>query len=158
MKGKSSSGSRYEREILNAEVDKTIEHLRGQLASLFEMNQMPESLATVDTSTKKNVLAKWILRQRRRRDNFFSADLFGEPAWDMLLELYAHALDQRRISISALCTASGVPATTALRWIGNLERAGLIVRRNDPTDLRRVWLELTSDGSSAVDQYFDGLV
>jgi DNA-binding MarR family transcriptional regulator len=104
------------------------------------------------------LVAKLILRERRRRNDFFDPELFGEPAWDMLLDLYGHQLDQNRISVSALCSSSGVPATTALRWIGNLERAGLVLRRNDPLDGRRVWIELTNDGSSAVDRYFDGLI
>jgi DNA-binding MarR family transcriptional regulator len=128
---------------------------------MFELTQTFGSMAEVsgseDTSETKKLVAKLILRERRRRNDFFRSELFGEPAWDMLLELYVHHLDQSRISVSGLCSFAGVPATTALRWIGNLERAGLVMRRKDFMDGRRFWIELTSDGITAVDRYFDGL-
>jgi len=147
---------------INIDVGKTIDHLRRQIATMFEMTQTLHSLVetsgSVDSSGTKKSVAKMILRERRRRNDFFDPDLFGEPAWEMLLVLYVQELDQSRISISRLCDLSGVPTTTALRWIGNLERAGLVVRKNDRLDQRRVWLELSSDGSNAVDRYFDGLV
>src|SRR3546814_1843272 len=42
----------------------------------------------------------------------------SDPAWDMLLDLYLAAeRNTRPVSISSLCIASAVPATTALRWI-----------------------------------------
>lgn len=147
---------------LNIEVGETIDRLRRQIASMFEttqtLNSLVETAGSADSPETKKLVAKMILRERRRRDSYFDSELFGEPAWDMLLELYVHQLDQSRISVTGLCTSSGVPATTALRWIGNLEQAGLIDRRNDPLDHRRVWLELTSDGIGALDRYFDGLV
>jgi len=158
---KISSVSRDVRAI-NTDINRTMDRLRNQIASMFELTQTFSSMAEAsgpdDSSGTKKLVAKLILRERRRRNDFFDPELFGEPAWDMLLDLYGHQLDQNRISVSALCSSSGVPATTALRWIGNLERAGLVLRRNDPLDGRRVWIELTNDGSSAVDRYFDGLI
>lgn len=94
-----------------------------------------------------------ILRYRRRRERIFGNDLFGEPAWDILLELYLAELTYKKMSVSAACLASAVPATTALRWISTLEKKGLIMRRNDPMDRRRVWLCLTPQGSSAMQNY-----
>jgi DNA-binding MarR family transcriptional regulator len=72
----------------------------------------------------------------------------------MLLELYACELDQTRMSISNLCDASAVPATTALRWIGSLESEELIVRQSDPLDGRRVFVRLSSKAVSSMDAYF----
>ena len=95
-----------------------------------------------------------ILSNRARRMEHFRANLFGEPAWDMLLELYASAIEQRRISITSLCIASGVPATTALRWISVLERERLVERRNDPLDGRRAYMSLSTKGLDAMFAYF----
>src|SRR3546814_4705778 len=58
-----------------------------------------------------------MLRQRRMREQYFPADMFADPAWDMLLDLYAARLDRQPVSVSSLCIAAAVPATTALRWI-----------------------------------------
>lgn len=95
-----------------------------------------------------------MLKLRRNRDRFFGQELFADPAWDMLLELYASALAQFRVSISNLCIAAAVPATTALRWIKQLEDAGLIVRRPDPTDGRRCFISLSNQALEAMNSYF----
>ena len=95
-----------------------------------------------------------ILKARRARSKFFDGDLFADPAWDMLLELYAAEVGGQRISVSSLCTASDVPATTALRWIHTLEREQLVKRVGDPLDGRRFFVSLTGKGSNAMGEYF----
>jgi len=158
---KKTSISRDARAI-NIEAGRTLDRLRRQIASMFEMTQtlrtLTETAGTDDQSVSNNQVAKLILRERRRRDSFFDPELFGEPAWDMLLELYVQKLDQSRISVSGLCSSSGVPATTALRWIGKLEHEGLIARRSDPLDQRRTWIELSPEAKFILDSYFNGLV
>jgi hypothetical protein len=89
-----------------------------------------------------------MIRARRLRDQFFASDFFADPAWDMLLDLMAARLEQQRVAVSSLCIAAAVPPTTALRWIKTLSDRGLFVRRADPQDGRRVYLEL-SDGAAA---------
>lgn len=104
--------------------------------------------------------SKWLrelLRAREARGKFFNPRLFADPAWDMLIELYAAELAQRRVSVSSLSLASGVPATTALRWIGALQKDGLVIRHADPFDGRRVFLELSPKGSQAIRDYFASL-
>lgn len=95
-----------------------------------------------------------ILRLRRRREALFGSDLFGEPAWDMMLELYAAELAGRRESVSGLCSVSGVPSTTALRWIKLLENAGWIGRQADPVDGRRSFLSLRGKARTAMEGFF----
>ena len=84
-----------------------------------------------------------IIRARRMRDEYFGKDLFADPAWDMVLDLFAAKLENRNVSVSSLCIAAAVPATTALRWIGNLHEAGLFERHADPQDRRRAYIALT---------------
>lgn len=95
-----------------------------------------------------------LIEERRRRDDFFPGDLFADPAWDMLLELYAALLGQRRMTTSGLGSGAAVPPTTALRWIGNLEIAGLIIRESDRLDARRVFVSLSNDGIKSMEDYF----
>src|SRR5690348_10986967 len=87
-----------------------------------------------------------VIAARNTRRNFFDGDLFADPAWDILLELYALRCEQRRTSVSKLCLAAGVPATTALRWIDKLHSIGLIERDADPLDARRIWVALSHEG------------
>src|SRR5919107_3401876 len=88
-----------------------------------------------------------LIRDRRLRDHFFRGALFADPAWDMLLELMAARLEGRRVAVSSLCIAAAVPATTALRWVKTLTDQGLFVRRADPQDGRRVYVELAPEAS-----------
>lgn len=102
-------------------------------------------------------LVRAVQTARRRRVALFDADLFSDPVWDILLELYALHLEQQRASVSGLYVASYVPASTALRWIAKLEHDGLVVRREDTTDARRNWIELTPDGLMRMSRYFEML-
>lgn len=95
-----------------------------------------------------------LLRARRMRADFLSADLFADPAWDMLLDLLAARLDGVRVSVSSLCIAAAVPPTTALRWIKTLTDQGLVDRSADPLDGRRVFIALGDDAANALHRWF----
>jgi hypothetical protein len=100
--------------------------------------------------------AKKLYRDRRDREQMFGApNLFGEPVWDMLLDLFIAAEECKQISVSSLCIASAAPMTTALRWIGIMESQSLIVRQGDPTDLRRIYLELTPNTLEKLRAFFE---
>lgn len=94
------------------------------------------------------------IRARRLRDQHFAPELFADPAWDMLLDLYAARLEGRRVSVSSLCIAAAVPPTTALRWIGTMHDAELFGREPDPTDRRRAHITLTERAATAMRGYF----
>lgn len=120
---------------------------------------MPRSFVpeerTVDRQRAKAV--RRMLRQRRMREQYFPADLFADPAWDMLLDLYAARLERQPVSVSSLCIAAAVPATTALRWIKTMTDAGLFLREADPLDGRRIFIALSEAASDAMMRYFEAL-
>lgn len=100
-------------------------------------------------------LAKEEYDDRTRRLAYFSADLLGEPAWDILLDLFVCYAMGRQISVTSACIASKVPVTTALRWIKELEDRGLLAREGDNTDARRIWVTLTAQGSRSMKAYLE---
>ncbi len=99
-------------------------------------------------------LVRRILRQRQLRARFFDGELFADPAWDMLLDLTAARAEHTRVSVTSLCIASGVPPTTALRWIGQMVEAGLFERVEDDLDRRRAFIALTEKAADAMARYF----
>jgi DNA-binding transcriptional ArsR family regulator len=98
--------------------------------------------------------AKFIYESRRERARHFDADIFGEPAWDIILDLLISKLTEKQISITSACLASGVPPTTALRWIGYLEDLGIVEREECLTDNRRKYVKLSDSAFSSIKTYF----
>jgi DNA-binding MarR family transcriptional regulator len=95
-----------------------------------------------------------VIRARRLRSRYFPEHLFADPAWDMLLDLLQAEIAQLRVPVSSLCIAAAVPATTALRWLKTMVQEGIFVRRADPHDGRRVFVELAPQTSQALRRYF----
>lgn len=97
------------------------------------------------------------IRKRQLRARFFDAGLFADPAWDILLDLTAARAEGRRVSVTSLCIASGVPPTTALRWIGQMTEQGLLVREEDMVDRRRAFVGLSETALEAMALYFEAV-
>lgn len=99
-------------------------------------------------------LVREIIIRRQKRREYFDGGLFADPAWDMLLDLTAARVEHRRVSVTSLCIASGVPATTALRWISQMVETGLFERVEDEADRRRAFIGLTDKAADAMARYF----
>lgn len=95
--------------------------------------------------------------RRKRAAIFGNPDLFGEPAWDILLDLFIAQGEGKPVSVSSACIGSAAPATTGLRWLGVLADEGLVVRENDPEDHRRVLVRLTPAGRAAMERFFEAV-
>ena len=103
--------------------------------------------AMVDVEAEAYRLAKALYTLRRRRDEASNIKgLFGEPAWDIMLDLFIAHKRGVEIQVSSVCIEAGVRSTTILRWIARLERDGLLYRVADRGDARRRYVRLTDDG------------
>ncbi|MDP3676513.1 MAG: winged helix DNA-binding protein [Novosphingobium sp.] len=102
-------------------------------------------------------LASNIYHERTRRADFFPAELFGEPSWDILLDLFHAAKASELRSIKSVCLSSRVPEATALRYIDQLAAHGLVERRPDKTDARRKFLSLTPIGMRGMQDYLSSM-
>lgn len=119
-----------------------IDQVARMLASLREENVHRQKPAHQEDTRVDAAFVRGLIRSRRLRDRFFPADMFADPAWDILLDLTAAFLESRSTSVSNLCLAASVPPTTALRWIKSMSDAGLLHRRADDLDGRRILVDL----------------
>lgn len=92
---------------------------------------------------------------RRARRAVLEGDWFADPAWDLLLDLFAAQSLGRRVSISSACIAANVPPTTALRWIDKLVDDGVLLREDDPLDGRRSFLGLAPEVAVRLEQWVE---
>jgi hypothetical protein len=130
--------------------------LSAQAARLsHELSKLAALLPQAAMVTPGEIEASWIrrtIRLRRLRERFFPPELFADPAWDMLLDLTEARLEGVPVSVSSLCLAACVPATTALRWIGTMTEMGLLLREPDPADRRRAFVRLTEDAVACMER------
>jgi len=88
-------------------------------------------------------VAEDLYNQRQRRREFFGEELFGEPAWDMLLDLYTAEKRNDRVCVTAACIGANCSGTTGFRRLQQLEEHGLLVREADPKDANRSFVRLS---------------
>ena len=95
-------------------------------------------------------------RRLLRRQLVGAAELFGEPAWDVLIDLFIHEAQGKPISTSSFCIASGLPMSSALRLLQRLCDLGLVTREADRQDGRRNFIRLAPPLGHRLMAYFAG--
>ena len=124
----------------------------GPAAAVAKPTELPPVAGDVPQVSADAVRS--VIRARRLRSRYFDEGMFADPAWDMLLDLLQAEIAQLRVPVSSLCIAASVPATTALRWLKTMTSQGIFLRRADPNDGRRVFVELAPQASQAMRRYF----
>ena len=109
----------------------------GELLASRELERRALELASVALSE---------LRTRRARAAFFRPTILGEPAWNMLLDLFVHHNSGTGVSVTSAAIASDAPQATALRYVAVMQRDGLIERHSSTTDRRVCYIRLTREG------------
>lgn len=146
-----------------ASTSKLLEEIHQQLAGLTRrvestiQNDSENSDQRVPATSVKLNYVRDVILARRLRERFFGADLFGEPGWDLILDLYIRQLEGKKTNVSSACLAAAVPATTALRWINAMVETGVLTRTSDPNDRRKVYLWLSDRALAAMEEYLNEL-
>jgi len=116
-------------------------NVANSVQSIDEMGPLLASIANIE------------YRARTYRNTLLGGDLFGEPAWDMLLDLFIRGVEGKKTPVTSLCIASRVPSTTALRYISEMEKRGLIVRAKSGYDQRTSYLSLSAEAFVKIGTY-----
>ena len=137
-------------------------------SSLSEASQKLKALATTSRSAGRKVFTLSEIREngealailarrehqtRRLREELIPSLQFGEPAWDILLDLFAHTIVGKAVHKTSAQIAAHCPPTTALRYIDILEDEGLVKHDKCEKDARVVLLQLTDAGVVSVGSY-----
>jgi hypothetical protein len=104
-------------------------------------------------ATEDHILS--ILAIRRGREATLGRELFSDPAWDMLLELYAASLGKRRMTLADLARSIDVPESTIARRVTLLADRGLVSSSVDTDEAALLWIDLNSAGASAMKRLID---
>lgn len=112
------------------------------------------TLAVSNLAPNYGAYARSIIRGRARLRRWLDADLIADPAFEILLDLYASGEEKSAVCLSGVGVRPGVPASTVLRWVELLEERGLIARSRDPDDGERFLLHLKSHTRELLSQWF----
>jgi DNA-binding MarR family transcriptional regulator len=94
--------------------------------------------------------------QRLRADEF-GKELFTIPAFEMLLDLYTCRSTRPR-SLTSLTGASSASERNSQRIVHRLAERGFLDLRRDPSDGRRIIVNLRPETTTMLDRFFDRLV
>jgi ActR/RegA family two-component response regulator len=128
-----------------------ISDLSSELQRIAQLMDTPEPGPVVASPTafgpdgevdqaRINAFIRDLLRREAKRREIGGGELFGDPTWAMLLDLLLAKFENRRISVSSACIASGAPMSTALRLVRRLVGEEVLVRLPDEHDRRRHFL------------------
>lgn len=96
-------------------------------------------------------LARGLYDKRRARDDLFEPGLFAEPAWGILLDLFALEQEGRPATLAMVAAGASIPMETALRFVEHLVGAGLVCR--EPAGATPwAFLQLTDEGRARMRQ------
>jgi len=102
--------------------------------------------------------AERIVRDRRARSNFISpSEIFGEPAWDVLLDLFVRETKGEPTTMTLIGAGAGEKPATIARWLYVLELNGLIALQGDVGDKRRQAIRLTPAGYESMLRYLENI-
>jgi hypothetical protein len=110
------------------------------------------ALQPADYQTYASV-ARRMIADRLDRESTLGPDLFQDVSWNMTLDIYVSMTDERRISDVAVTLASGVPVSTASRFVALLVANGDLIRQTDPRDGVRALISLSEARFASVTAY-----
>ena len=134
--------------------DSEIDQIQRQLDALRDRLISPAQKSGLTDRDRVRIVRN-LCHARLRRNEIIGPNLFFDPAWDILLEVYLAELEQRRVSVSNIGLTSGVPASTTIRWLTKLEEAEMLIKRDDPLDGRRVFISMTETATQMMNAYLD---
>lgn len=109
------------------------------------------SIGTFAIPTGIIARAKWLLAcELKRRKLPQIAPLLGDLTWALLLDLFVRDAESKVTSVSSATIGTGMPMTTALRYLESLVSSGYVQRCPHPSDERVVLISLTPYGQSNI--------
>lgn len=155
MLTKPVDGPTLVRAVKSAQLARQIRPRSGPSPTVPIESALARRAEPVAPADRNRAALKDLKTMRRLRSLHFPSELFSDPCWEMLLDLYDAHLAGSEVTVTSLGAASGVPPTTALRRMDTLQGHGLIVRAEDRDDKRRTIIKLTPEGLGAVGKFFE---
>jgi hypothetical protein len=137
-------------EIDSARLEAALAIVRQASARLALLAE-PES---PEAGQSLRLVAERLYAERRRRDEYFPAALFGEPAWDLLLALFIAHDEGRHVSLQEAYSAAKLDPRDGPALVERLVGSGLVSRSHNRWNA----ILLTEQGMDRLGDYLADLV
>lgn len=126
-----------------AQATEKMEALDGLITS-SDKSQAPESVSSADNINTEELVrrAEKLLRWSRLKAETLNlgSGLFADSCWNMCLDVYICDLKGNKITVSSIAHSSGIPMTTAMRYINVMAEEGLLEKSPNPSDNRMIFI------------------
>lgn len=78
--------------------------------------------------------------------------LFTDSCWNMCLDIYLCGLKDQQVTVSAIAHSSGIPMTTAMRYINVMVEQGLLQKSSNPADHRMVFVAVSQECQAKIEK------
>lgn len=117
----------------------------------------PTGAPPIDEPTMLTLLG-YERRARTLRWEIFEGHVINDSSWPIVLDLFEAQLRAEKVRTTQLCSSSGLPQTTVLRYLDHLEKFSVITRERDPEDHRVTLVTLSPAGTLWMKQYYAKLI
>lgn len=97
-----------------------------------------DDLAPVDLILRAEKYLQWGRLKSQALDT--GNGLFADSCWNMCLDIYLCGLKGDQVTVSAIAHSSGIPMTTAMRYINVMVDQGLLEKTPNPDDNRMIFV------------------
>ena len=84
--------------------------------------------------------------------------LFADSCWNMCLDIYICGLKEQQVTVSAVAHSSGIPMTTAMRYINVMVEQGLLQKSSNPADHRMVFVAVSLECRNKIEKLLSSAV
>jgi len=78
--------------------------------------------------------------------------LFTDSCWNMCLDIFLCGLKDQQVTVSAIAHSSGIPMTTAMRYINVMVEQGLLQKSSNPADHRMVFVAVSENCRTKIER------
>jgi hypothetical protein len=120
-------------------------------AAALDHRPSPRNETTLET-------ARRLYKARQLRTDFVGEkDLFGEPAWDILLDLFIRQAGAEPFSVEDAVINANTSRATGLRWVQALMHHGLVAIAPAAIDTDQQLVQLTPAGFEGMSRYLESV-
>lgn len=107
-----------------------------------------QASSPMDFLAKAEKALKWARTKSKVMET--DSGLFADSCWNMCLDIFICDLKNELITISSVAHSSGIPMTTAVRYINVMAAQGLLEKTLNPSDQRMTFVSTSAAGKEKI--------